>query len=103
MAFISIAFFSALLSALASDLTLDCGCFGSDTPSRPGMWLELGLDLVLLSSSFFIYSRALECLPCNCPKLAKHSGVISESKHFSTGRSVMLPKTISQFGDSRRP
>jgi putative oxidoreductase len=59
LAFISALFFSALLSALARGLTLDCGCFGSGTPSRPRMWLELGLDLALIASSLFIYCREL--------------------------------------------
>ena len=37
----------ALASALLRGLTLDCGCFGIGAPSRPRMWLELGLDIVL--------------------------------------------------------
>jgi putative oxidoreductase len=55
----SLIFFLALLSALLRGLTLDCGCFGSGTPSRPRMWMELGLDAVLFSSSLFIYLRVL--------------------------------------------
>jgi putative oxidoreductase len=55
----SLIFFAALLSALVRGLTLDCGCFGSGAPSRPRMWLELGLDVVLFSSSLFAYCRLL--------------------------------------------
>jgi putative oxidoreductase len=56
---ISIVFFSALLSALARGLVLDCGCFGSGPPSRSRMWLELGLDAVLFSGALFVYFRLL--------------------------------------------
>jgi len=48
-------FLAALGTALARGLTLDCGCFGAGAPSRPRMWAELGLDLVLLASSLFLY------------------------------------------------
>jgi putative oxidoreductase len=60
VALTSMVFFLALLSALLRGLTLDCGCFGSGTPSRPRMGLELGLDAVLFSGSVFVYSRVLE-------------------------------------------
>ena len=56
---ISIVFFAALSSALIRGLTLDCGCFGAGTPSRPRMWLELGMDVVLAGTSLFIYLRTL--------------------------------------------
>lgn len=59
VALASIVFFLALFSALARGLTLDCGCFGAGAPSRPRMWLELGLDIVLLGGSTFVYLRAL--------------------------------------------
>jgi putative oxidoreductase len=58
VALISVVFFSALLSALARGLTLDCGCFGSGAPSRPRMWAELGLDVVFFSGSLFVYFRS---------------------------------------------
>lgn len=56
---ISVVFFTALLSALLRGLTLDCGCFGTGTPSRPRMWLELGLDVVLAGGSLLIYVRSI--------------------------------------------
>src|SRR5208282_1839677 len=56
---ISVVFFSALLSALARGLTLDCGCFGVGAPSRPRMWIELGLNVVLAGGSLLIYLRSL--------------------------------------------
>jgi putative oxidoreductase len=55
----SLIFFAALSSALLRGLTLDCGCFGAGTPSRPRMWLELGLNVVLAVASLLIYLRAL--------------------------------------------
>jgi len=58
VALISVVFFSALLSALVRGLTLDCGCFGTGAPSRPRMWLELGLDVVLAGGSLLIYLRS---------------------------------------------
>jgi putative oxidoreductase len=53
-------YFSVLLSALVRGLTLDCGCFGTGTPSRARMWVELGLDAVLFAGSLFVYFRVLE-------------------------------------------
>jgi len=55
---LSVLFFAVLLSALVRGLTLDCGCFGSGAPSRPRMWLELGLDVVLCGGSVFVYMRS---------------------------------------------
>lgn len=60
VALTSMVFFLALLSALLRGLTLDCGCFGSGTPSRPRMWLELGLDAMLFSGSMFVYFRVFK-------------------------------------------
>ncbi|MBV9502744.1 MAG: DoxX family membrane protein [Acidobacteriaceae bacterium] len=56
---ISLVFFAALSSALLRGLTLDCGCFGAGTPSRPRMWLELGLNVVLAGASLLIYLRSV--------------------------------------------
>ena len=56
----SLIFFSALLSALARGLTLDCGCFGIGAPSRPRMWVELGLNVVLAGGSLLIYLRSID-------------------------------------------
>ncbi len=58
VAVLSIIFFTALASALLRGLTLDCGCFGTGAPSRPRMWLELGLDAVLFSAAVFVYLRS---------------------------------------------
>ena len=52
---ITVVFLAALGSALLRGLTLDCGCFGVGAPSRPRMWLELGLDVVLFSGAAFVY------------------------------------------------
>jgi hypothetical protein len=59
VAFLSVVFFAALASALLRGLTLDCGCFGVGAPSRPRMWLELGLDALLFSGALFVYSRSI--------------------------------------------
>ena len=56
---ISVVFFVALSSALLRGLTLDCGCFGAGTPSRPRMWLELGLDVVLAGTALVLYLRSI--------------------------------------------
>jgi putative oxidoreductase len=59
VAVITVIFFTALASALLRGLTLDCGCFGTGAPSRPRMWLELGLDAVLFSGALFVYLRSI--------------------------------------------
>jgi putative oxidoreductase len=58
IAVLSVIFFTALASALLRGLTLDCGCFGTGAPSRPRMWLELGLDVMLFSGALFVYLRS---------------------------------------------
>ena len=58
IALLSVMFFAALMSALLRGLTLDCGCFGSGAPSRPRMWIELGLNVVLVVGSLLIYLRS---------------------------------------------
>jgi len=55
----SVIFFAALLSALVRGLTLDCGCFGSGTPSRPRMWVEAALDIGLFGGALFVYLRSI--------------------------------------------
>ena len=52
---VTLMFTTALLSALLRGLTLDCGCFGTGAPSRPRMWLEVGLDVVLLGGAALVY------------------------------------------------
>ncbi|MFZ2060626.1 MAG: MauE/DoxX family redox-associated membrane protein [Candidatus Binatus sp.] len=56
---LSAIFFTALASALLRGLTLDCGCFGAGAPSRPRMWLELVLDMVLFASALWVYLRSI--------------------------------------------
>ena len=56
---LSAVFFTALASALLRGLTLDCGCFGAGAPSRPRMWFELVLDMVLFASALWIYLRSI--------------------------------------------
>ena len=58
VAVIAVMFLTALSSALLRGLTLDCGCFGTGAPSRPRMWLELGLDVALAGGSLLIYLRS---------------------------------------------
>src|SRR5579872_1539161 len=55
----SLMFFIALLSALLRGLTLDCGCFGTGVPSRPRMWMELGLDFLLVGGAAAVYFHSL--------------------------------------------
>jgi hypothetical protein len=55
-------FFTALASALLRGLTLDCGCFGVGAPSRPRMWLELALDVVLFSGALLVYLSSIASL-----------------------------------------
>ena len=52
-------FFAALASALLRGLTLDCGCFGAGAPSRPRMWLEAALDIVLFGAALWVYLRSI--------------------------------------------
>jgi putative oxidoreductase len=65
VAVISLMFFTALLSALLRGLTLDCGCFGIGAPSRPRMWLELGLNVLLFASAATVYLRSIIRLPAH--------------------------------------
>ncbi len=57
VALVTVMFLVALASALLRGLTLDCGCFGTGTPSRSRMWVELGLDFLLLGAAVFTYLR----------------------------------------------
>jgi putative oxidoreductase len=59
IALLSVMFFAVLLSALLRGLTLDCGCFGSGAPSRPRMWVELGLNVALFAGSAVVYLRSI--------------------------------------------
>jgi len=59
---LSIMFFAALVSALARGLTLDCGCFGVGAPSRPRMWAESGLNILLFGGALIVYLRSTPAL-----------------------------------------
>jgi putative oxidoreductase len=48
-------FLIAIAAALARGLTIDCGCFGTGTPSRAKMWLDLGRDILLLGAALISY------------------------------------------------
>ena len=67
VAVLSVIFFTALASALLRGLTLDCGCFGVGAPSRPRMWLELAVDVVLFSGALFVYLRSITRLSTRVP------------------------------------
>lgn len=67
IALTGVVFCAALLSALLRGLTLDCGCFGIGAPSRPRMWLELALDIVLVGGSLSVYLRSIARLPSLAP------------------------------------
>jgi|HubBroStandDraft_1064217.scaffolds.fasta_scaffold434278_2 putative oxidoreductase len=70
VAAVSMVFFAALASALIRGLTLDCGCFGVGAPSRPRMWLELALDVLLFSGALFVYLRSITRLSTPAPALS---------------------------------
>jgi uncharacterized membrane protein YphA (DoxX/SURF4 family) len=53
-----IVFCLVLVQALIRGLEVDCGCFGSATPSTLKTWLTLGRDLVLVGLTGFIYRRS---------------------------------------------
>jgi putative oxidoreductase len=55
IALLSVVFLVAVAAALARGLTIDCGCFGTGTPSRARMWLDLGRDALLLASALIVY------------------------------------------------
>jgi uncharacterized membrane protein YphA (DoxX/SURF4 family) len=59
VAVLSVMFLVALASALLRGLTLDCGCFGTGAPSRPRMWIEAGLDLVIFAATLSVYFRSI--------------------------------------------
>jgi putative oxidoreductase len=55
IALISGIFLVAIAVALMRGLTIDCGCFGTGTPSRAKMWLDLGRDILLLGGALIAY------------------------------------------------
>lgn len=48
-------YLAAISSALARGLTIDCGCFGAQAPSRARMWLDLARDLALFAGAVIAY------------------------------------------------
>jgi len=48
-------FLVAIVIALARGLTIDCGCFGTGTPTRARMWMDLGRDFALLIAVLIAY------------------------------------------------
>ena len=48
----------AIASALARGLVIDCGCFGSSSPSRWRMWFDLGRDILLVAGTLIIYQMS---------------------------------------------
>jgi hypothetical protein len=52
--------FSDIGVALLRALTLDCGCFGSGTPSRPRMWMDSDSMQILFCGSVFAYLKQFE-------------------------------------------
>lgn len=55
IAILSVILVGAVGSALARGLTIDCGCFGTSTPSRAMMWLDLWRDVALAVGALAIY------------------------------------------------
>lgn len=54
---LTIVFIIALSWAIARGLTIDCGCFGHGKPSRSGMWISLGRDVVMVIFLALLYRR----------------------------------------------
>ena len=48
-------FLIAIVSALARGLTIDCGCFGSGTPTRARMWMDFVRDTALFAAILYAY------------------------------------------------
>jgi len=48
-------FLLAVGQALARGLNIDCGCFGSDEPSRWKLLIAMGRDALLMAAAFILY------------------------------------------------
>jgi uncharacterized membrane protein YphA (DoxX/SURF4 family) len=59
------AFAFALSFALAKGLQIECGCFGSESPSRFSTWFALGRDLLLLLAASALYVQAWSAASTN--------------------------------------
>ena len=53
------AYTTAIASALARGITIDCGCFGFGPGTRGAMWWDLGRDLTLLAAAFAVYAWSM--------------------------------------------
>jgi putative oxidoreductase len=52
---LSTVFAFALLQGIMRGLPIDCGCFGSETPSGLKNWLALVRDILLVAGSLLLY------------------------------------------------
>ena len=53
------AYTTAIASALARGITIDCGCFGFGPATRGAMWWGLGRDLTMLAAALAVYRWSL--------------------------------------------
>jgi len=53
------AYTTAIGSALARGVTIDCGCFGFAPGTRGAMWWDLGRDLTMLAAAFAVYAWSM--------------------------------------------
>ena len=58
--FLSVIFTLALAQALVRGLPVDCGCFGSGTPSILRSWFSLGRDIILIIGSAILYREVIK-------------------------------------------
>jgi sterol desaturase/sphingolipid hydroxylase (fatty acid hydroxylase superfamily) len=58
LAGLAIVFGLALGQALMRGLVVDCGCFGSGTPSALKTWVSFGRAFLIFAISFWLYRRA---------------------------------------------
>jgi len=54
-----VVFFVALASAIARGLNIDCGCFGSETSTKYGLWLALLRDCAMGAALLWVYLREI--------------------------------------------
>ncbi len=53
------AYTTAIGSALARGITIDCGCFGVGPATRGAMWWDFGRDLALLAAALAVYAWSM--------------------------------------------
>jgi len=59
LALLTAVFMVVLGSAIARGLSIDCGCFGSGSPSPHEAWFALGRDVPILAVALFLYLVAM--------------------------------------------